>query len=395
MTNFVQMYKSTDLNAPTLSGTAGDLTTLLDAILINGYTTASVTSIVESGTTYTATLAVANSTLVVGDHIKIAGVDQSSLNDVWAITAITSTTVFTFTGPGSLGSITGTITYRKAPLAWATAFTGTNKRAYRSADTSSNRFYFYVDDSNTLGTGGGAKEAVIYGMEAMTDINTGTAKFPTVNQQAVGLYTLKSTTADATARVWTLIGDDRTFYFFNQATNSAGTSQMTAFGHFPSYCSGDGFNTFIIGNSNTNTATTAYGLTSMAANVSTPSACVGLWLARSFTQIGGSDQNAGFYLSGFGGTGSGAIGSWPNQADSAIWMSPFYIVECTPYQNSIRGRMPGAYGSWHSQASMVNVSQYDQVAGFTGISSHNVVCMQVESSGTPYKFFFDATGPWT
>ena len=40
MTNFVQMYKSTDLNAPTLSGTAGDLTTLLDAILVNGYTTA-------------------------------------------------------------------------------------------------------------------------------------------------------------------------------------------------------------------------------------------------------------------------------------------------------------------------------------------------------------------
>ncbi len=33
----VTVYKSTDASAPTLSGTAGDLTTLLDAVLVNGY----------------------------------------------------------------------------------------------------------------------------------------------------------------------------------------------------------------------------------------------------------------------------------------------------------------------------------------------------------------------
>jgi hypothetical protein len=31
------IYRSTDVGAPTLSGTAGDLTTLLDAVLVNGY----------------------------------------------------------------------------------------------------------------------------------------------------------------------------------------------------------------------------------------------------------------------------------------------------------------------------------------------------------------------
>lgn len=39
MATGVTLYKSTDTSAPTLSGTAGDLVTLLDAILVNGYGT--------------------------------------------------------------------------------------------------------------------------------------------------------------------------------------------------------------------------------------------------------------------------------------------------------------------------------------------------------------------
>src|ERR1035437_572304 len=44
MTNFVQYYSSSDLNAPILSGTVGSLITVLNQCLIDGYSTVSLTS---------------------------------------------------------------------------------------------------------------------------------------------------------------------------------------------------------------------------------------------------------------------------------------------------------------------------------------------------------------
>lgn len=45
MANFVQIYKSTDLNAPVLTGQVSKLVDLLDAVLVTGYTTAAVSSV--------------------------------------------------------------------------------------------------------------------------------------------------------------------------------------------------------------------------------------------------------------------------------------------------------------------------------------------------------------
>jgi len=57
MANFVQFYKSTDMNMPPLTGQAGSLITVLNQILVDGnFSGVSVTGITRSGTTATATV---------------------------------------------------------------------------------------------------------------------------------------------------------------------------------------------------------------------------------------------------------------------------------------------------------------------------------------------------
>jgi hypothetical protein len=398
MTNFVQIYKSTDLNAPVLTGTAGDMTTLLDAVLVNGYTTASVTSIVESGVTYTVTLAVANSTLAVGDHIKFSGASPAGINDVFTIVTITSTTVFTFTGPGSLGAITGTILYRKAPLAWDIAFTGTNKRAYRSADATGNRFYLRADDSNTAGSGGAAKEVLIRGYETMTSIDTGTGLFPGLLAATVGTFGVcwaKSSAADATARPWCIVGDNKTFYIMTSPANAAATAQLNGFGHFISYKAGDGFNTFVVGCSQYGTTSITGGTLSYCSPmVSAWNANSGLFFPRGSSQIGSSPLVC--YLIGTGGPAVGILNPCPNSADNSLWMMPVLTAEASTSTNfTIRGRLPGLYNIPYAITAMASLTLYDKYTGLTGIESRSVVVLDSTYNSTSYKPLVDVTGPWT
>jgi len=48
------IYRSSDSSAPAISNAAGSLTTLLDAILVTGYSTPSITSLAHSGGVITA-----------------------------------------------------------------------------------------------------------------------------------------------------------------------------------------------------------------------------------------------------------------------------------------------------------------------------------------------------
>lgn len=405
MANFVQLYKSTDLNAPTLSGTAGELTTLLDAVLVNGYTTASVTSIVEASLTYTVTLAVANSTLVVGDKIKFSGASPAGINDVWTIASITSTTIFTFTGPGGLGAITGTILYRKAPLGWTIPSLGgtnpgTNVRVYRSADTDSNRYYLRVDDSNVLAPG--ASRAFIYGYETMTDINTGDFRFPTASQALAwaisSLVVFKSQGAGSTQRPWQIVGDDKTFYMFTEPNgiNNNSFNCHWGFGHYPSYRPGDNYNTMIFGATviSDTQATGSYGL--MYINASGTATFSGTTFSpKSTSQVGSSS-----YIAFWGNVASITHGAftYPNLADGASWMFPLYIVDSSNNSTlslTIRGRCPGVYTSASTLQAMGNITHGDQFTGFTGISSHKVICLTSNVNGSVGKIFIDITGPWT
>lgn len=394
MANFVQIYKSTDTNAPVLTGQTSKLVDLLDAILVNGYSTAAVTSITRSSSTVTVTLTVANTTLVTGNYVKISGATETDYNGSWQIT-VSSSTVFTF----DIGVLTpttpatGTLLYRKAPLNWQKPYTGTNAAVFRSQNTGSPRHYLQVIDN--AATAGGAKEAQIMAFEVMSAYNTGTGPFPTTAQAANGLACFKSNTADATARAWTIIGDDKTFYLQINANNTAGTTTLYGFGWFPSYKAGDAYNTFIAGAPSFNVVSpVAAGLavgTAWVGQGSAPTASSALYLPRAYSQTGGAV--AACLLPGLGGAqtfGLGTTGTaYPEAVSAGAVVLPVFIGEAivgTP----IRGRVPGFYPPFHT----ASFSNYDEISGVTGLSGLTLVVLTSQSNSGAGQVAIDKIGPW-
>lgn len=400
----LQIFKSTDTNAPVLKGTAGALTDLLDACLINGYTTASVTGITRSSTTATATIA-ANTTLATGDWVTISGANETDYNVTAQITVLSSTQ-FTYAVSNSPATpATGTILYRKAPAGWATAYTGTNKRVYRSPNSASNRFYMRIDDNTTVGS---VREAYVRGYETMSDVDTGTGPFPTVAQSTNGLLWHKSASSDTTARAWTLIADDKTFYFIPlPVVTGQNVYHAYGFGHFISYKASDGYNTFLSGSNGPSAYSTTVSNTAYAGlsydhgmNATAVNANVMLYVPRAYAQTGGAVQigatsmKSTANLTSLGMATSGIV--YPNGPDSGLWLNPVSVVDFSGSAVNIRGRFPGMYTHAHST---IPQSNYDTLTGVTGLSGVTLIACSVSNNTTNNTtvqgmVYFDITGAW-
>lgn len=379
MTGFVQMLRSTDTGAPTLKGTAGALTDLLDACLVNGYATASVTSITRSSGTATVTIA-SNTTLRTGDWITISGANESDYNGTFQIT-VTGATTFTYAVANAPSTpATGTILYKKAGLGWTTEYTGTNKRVYRPPDVTTNRYYLRVDDSTTVGN---VREAWVRGYVTMSDVDTGTEPFPTVAQATNGMSWPKSSSADSTARAWRLIGDGRTFYI---VIDNGIIPQIYGFGHFFSYKGGDAYNTFLAGTTFSNWTTYNSGsagqyVTGFCQNVSWGATSVqsnlygGIYVPRSYTQLGSPVQvspfygrNPGNFYQGLGYPESGM--PYPNGPDSGLWLAPVFLADHQSSTFNVRGRFPGLYTHLHNS---IPCSVGDIVTGVVGMTGKTLI----------------------
>lgn len=306
----VRLYKSTDASAPSLTGQAGSLTTLLDAVLVNGY-----------------------------------------------------------------GSQTA--------AGWTIAYTGTNKRDYRQG-SGSNSYYLDVDDSAPTT----AKEARMRGYEAMTALATGTQAFPTAAQSSFGTVCRKSTTADATARVWYCVADATCFYLFvdtGDFTNPA-YSMAFHFGDFFSYKASDAYGCAIIGRSaentgaNANEALPALNPISAALTAAAP----GHYVDRMWTGAGGS---IGFgkhssalacwssdnlnYKPTCSGTAA-AVCAYPNGPDGALELAPFWIG----HNGSIRGYLKGLWVPCHNQPT----GHADTFTGTGNMSGKSFLSLNMQST---------------
>lgn len=234
----VYKFKSTDSGAPALSGQVDTLRALLQAILVDGYNTKSVT-ITRSGTT--ATVSSTGHGYVDRHVVQIAGANESEYNGDHEIAYVDANT-FTYQVAGSPASpATGTITAKVAPAGWTQPFTGTNKGAFLQP-AGSNGFYLRVDDSN-------AQNAQVRGYESMSDVDTGSNLFPTNAQIAVGSgpYLYKSTAANSTARAWKAWSDKRSLIL---VINTDGSNLWTPFqfGDFRDFKAGGVGNTHCMAN---------------------------------------------------------------------------------------------------------------------------------------------------
>jgi hypothetical protein len=254
-------------------------------------------------------------------------------------------------------------------LGWSKAFTGTNKAVYRAPNGV--RHYLDVDDSGPNGTALG-RNAVVRGYEVATAVGTGTGPFPTVAQAATPNVT-KSSTADGTARPWLLIGDDKTFYLFNNGTGTTPPSLATilwtggwGFGELLSVLTGDIYRSSLIAMSNTATATSdTNGVVSAIGSSVTTS--VFTFMPRSYSGAGGSIWAANMVHSASG-------MPYPNGPDGGLYVNASLVAErgngTTPAAANgnpgFRGRLRGANQTAHLTSAFADQDTFSGVGDFAG-----------------------------
>ena len=209
-----------------------------------------------------------------------------------------------------------------------------------------------IDDS-----AGTSARCLMY--EAMTGVDTGSNPFPTDIQVTGGLYINKSTVADTTTRGWIALATDKLLHLFINAGPSTGLiCGHYLFGDIKSFVGSDAYQTMIIAQSSySSTAVASYN--AMASTQAYGGNSAGHYLARAYTQIGGSwpvgkhgdAAKAASLTAAFGGAGL----AYPNPSDGGLYMTPVFVHEA----GALRGTIPGLWAPIHQRP----LNHLDTVSG--------------------------------
>lgn len=355
--------------APAISGTAGALITALDAILVNGFGTLTLSSLVVSGGIATATIG-AGHTYAKYSVVAISGASPAGLNGEKRVLSVDATT-FTFDATGvSNQTATGTITASVAPLGWTKVFTATNKAVYQSSDSRSSLPLLRVDDTGTT-----SASLIMY--ETMSDVDTGTGPAPTTGNYVF----FKSSAASGTGRPWSFYGDPLIFFGFVANDGTNWFSDMT-FGDIVGYKTPDPYRGILIAGPSTAASNTGPRLFSFN------TATTGL-IARGVAGSGGAIDQRRIALMGTP-AGRGSV-TYPNPANSKAISGIVYITEAT--NTVIRGILPGIFCPLHT---ITDLGQQGVILSGSEVDPGGCLRIQmgyVYQTGTG-SAFFDVIGPW-
>jgi hypothetical protein len=256
---------------------------------------------------------------------------------------------------------------------WSKVFSGTNKAVYRAPQ--GNRFYLRVDDTGATGA-----TARVRGHVTMSDVDTGTEQWPSVEA-----FWPRSDTADASARQWFVIADEKLAYVYvNRSTNLiTPLGDLYMFGDTPSLIPGDAYCTHTVG------PISAAGNV-MSAILSTVSASSGHWSARHASQAAGASGWG--KIANYGRTG-GVMGSgnftypYPGLPGSALLMERMLMVNATP--NVIRSVVPGLWAAAHSRP-LAHGDTFSGAAG-TYLAGRSFISLWAQSSGA---FIVETSDTW-
>lgn len=386
----VKWAVSSMTGAPTLNGTAGSLIAVLDAFLVNGFGTKAVDSAVVTNGICRMNITGGSAAL---DHcvIQLAGVtgDGVVLNGNQRVkTAVATYVEFACDLPD--GPLTGTITFKIAPLGWEKVFSKTNVAVYRSADVSGTRAYYRVDDTNAL-------YARVTMYESMSDVDTGVAAAPTA--PAGGYFWHKRSAASSNGVYWVLRGDSKGFYV--SVAPHTGTSLATSGGYglythyagdLSSYRSGDAWCAVLTG-----AVSTTY--TDLSGCVFTANGVTGgLLLQRMSAGLAGA-QAVSRAVAGNTAATSGndaTLGAYPSRADNGLRLSPIMLSDGAMATFGPRGELPGAYHC--PQSGVVGAMGADAFLT-QGQGSYSTRRLQSVGGGNLSGSaagcgFIDITGPW-
>lgn len=380
-------YSGMNASAPALTGQAGSLITLLDACLKDGFNAKTVTLTQTAGT---ATASCNSHGFNANDVVVISGANESGWNDEFRVlTAATNSFTFAIAS-GTTSPATGTITAKIAPLGWTKPFSGTNKAAYLPA-ASYVQCYLRVLDDSTTPTSASGRWAKLRGYESMSDVDTGTGLFPTAAQAANALSLMKSSTSDATARNWWLVGDGGIFYLatFWHASYLTATSGY-CFGDINSQRAGDAYSALLMANSAGSDTLPSYpGDQALFTTLSAYNATsAGKYLARSYTQVG-SAVAAGLLGDTAVASTIGSAGfAYPHPPDNGLLFAAVGVVETSILRS--RG-LPGLYQPLHN----CPLAYLDVVSDVPDFSGRTFQAFDlVTGSSTRAQCLIDITGPW-
>lgn len=277
----IKFYVHTNTGAPQLQNAFGCMIDVLDACLVNGFGSQTVSTLTASGTTVTATFGSAHNFMQY-QVIKIAGATQTEYNGEFRILTVPNANSITFqlAAAPSVTTATGTINCSLPSLGWLKPFSGTGKAAYRSSNTllASRPYLRVVDALDAAYTSTYAKYAKVGIVEDMTGIDTllgvqapydsanpdknwvgtgsgtsgvnGWARWYYAASGVVSSGLINSQTPAAGNRQWILIGNSDYFYILPTSTVPSATvntqhASAYGFGTFKSLLNADNSCTFL------------------------------------------------------------------------------------------------------------------------------------------------------
>lgn len=342
--------------APVLAGVNGSINSVLNACLVNGFNTQSVSSATASGGVVTFNYASAPG-FSTADTVTITGASNAAVNGQFRVQSAASNQVLVSMPGVPDGAVGGTITMKFSSLGWTRPYSGTNVGAYRQGGASATKRYLRVYDGTI------ATELAFYlrGYEAMTAVSTGTGPFPTSTQAPGNGVSHAAPSPSGANPPWAVVGTPRAFYFLCAAngTYAAGAPLSV----------GDTYQAF-------------FGDPARVQKISDPYACM-----VSASQVfpgGGSPLYIARNHSGAAGAGAVSLGSptkasssylsigapFPDPVTGGITLGDAWGVVQDAAPVALRGFMPGQLSCWQSIASDDGVLRpgvpFTNVTGVTG-----------------------------
>lgn len=407
MSTAIRFYRSTQVNAPSLSGTAGDLISVLDACLVNGLAALAVGTLTQSGGVATATVSTGHG-VEAPDVVQIQGANEAAYNVTARVSGVGAASISFPVDAGAPGTATGTITLRVPPAGWIKAHAGSNKAAY--ANAAATALYRCRDDAPNASLG--ARMAHWWMYESMSDVDTGSGGMATVGRT---VSMLKSSAASSTPRPWLILASDR-FAWLLLDWSGENRWTMYGLGDFPSFKSPDPHRAILIGGNS-------------PAQATAPSASnFDVWTRAlpPFGFIGDSTENFGIEVlrnsaaasavsclarmfSGFlyfsvasawanslpGGSGSGDIGA-TNPADGGVYIDRILIAEGGSPQ-ALRGIAPGRYVVLNNLGAGFSSRGWELINCAFGPGDDRLCLVYwplISGLPTNRAFALDVVGPW-
>jgi len=301
----------------------------------------------------------------------------------WAAVAVNAVTQFWIRVRFTAGSwTTNPLVATLSVTGWTLAFGPTvNVADYQQGG--GNQFYLDVNDNGS----GAATSARLRGYEVMTALATGTGPFPTAVQFANGLFARKATAANATARPWFVVADDRTIYVITFPGDSSRYFGFM-FGDIYSAVVGDGFRTELIAMTVEDGAGSSEHLARVVASLAV---VAGHYIARPYTGIG-SALNVGKSADASKQAGAttelaGAI-TYPNAPDGGLYLAPLWVNEGGIY---VRGRLRGFWCFLHA---ITSLTDGDTFSGAGALSGRTFLFLKPTAPAGAGAFVLETSDTW-